>query len=305
MPGLEFHSLRLSKIVVRYTLIVQSVGQLAIDLFGFSGKKSEVARSATIQAVPTAAGHLGRRDSLAPAGLDALAAGLLPPACPHVGEPALLHRLGIDAKVLRHRRLNDGAGSHAGVLLEILAHRRHHRLREANRDAGGFIFTHAGSIIGYPTVGQAGGGRADNALRTTCETEMWNDALERVRERARDVIGRAIENSRRRPDGTHEVMVSLDDATPEPFRCELTGDTDAFAEGVEAANAALERFAAACRQARRADGELFLDGDGKPVDPSSVEPAPCPDCRGTGSYAGLATVETCRTCGGRGVARPS
>lgn len=28
---------------------------------------------------------------------------------------------------------------------------------------------------------------------------------------------------------------------------------------------------------------------------------PCPDCRGTGSYAGLATVETCRTCGGTGV----
>lgn len=46
--------------------------------------------------------------------------------------------------------------------------------------------------------------------------------------------------------------------------------------------------------------------DGSPIpvptvkDTGDVSAAPCPDCRGTGSYAGLATVETCRTCGGTG-----
>ena len=29
------------------------------------------------------------------------------------------------------------------------------------------------------------------------------------------------------------------------------------------------------------------------------QPSPCPDCRGTGEYQGLASVEPCRTCGGR------
>lgn len=33
--------------------------------------------------------------------------------------------------------------------------------------------------------------------------------------------------------------------------------------------------------------------------PAPAVAAPCPDCRGTGEYRGLLTIETCRTCDGK------
>lgn len=74
---------------------------------------------------------------------------------------------------------------------------------------------------------------------------------------------------------------------PKPFPLVLTGDADAFAAGLERAHSAVEKFAESCRQTAAAHPEL-------------LQPSPCPDCRGTGQYAGLTSVETCRTCGGRG-----
>lgn len=50
------------------------------------------------------------------------------------------------------------------------------------------------------------------------------------------------------------------------------------------------------------DAASDMERCGRPIGDVLADalPAPCPDCRGTGSYAGLASVETCRACGGRG-----
>ena len=82
--------------------------------------------------------------------------------------------------------------------------------------------------------------------------------------------------------------------------------SEAFAAGLEQANAALERFTESAREAvadepcPETTHPKGIRGRLIEVDLFPPRPAPCPDCRGTGSYAGLVTVETCKRCGGRG-----
>ena len=82
-------------------------------------------------------------------------------------------------------------------------------------------------------------------------------------------------------------------------------DTPESACGGQRPAEAIQRLMAACPERAVAAADLVpLEArtrhDHLEFAIPNRRPSPCPDCGGSGRYVGLQTIETCRTCGGRG-----